>query len=261
MTQIKRPVILISNDDGYQAKGINDLTRFLREIGDIIVVAPDSARSGASMSVSSHNPVRINLVSKEKGLTVYTCTGTPSDCVKIALEKILPEKPDVVVGGINHGDNSSISCHYSGTVAIVLEATIKSIPAVAFSSMSNDWNANFENMKPYIQNVVKYVLEEGLAPNVCLNVNFPATDDFKGMKVCRMAMGDWKNEWEEHQHPRGWNYFWLTGYFESNEKEMPDTDVYALSNGYASLTPIQIDMTAYQMLDKLSVLNDDKKQN
>lgn len=247
----KRPLILISNDDGYRAKGINDLADMARPFGDIVIAAPDGPRSGAAMSITSREPVRASLISEEPGLTVYSCSGTPDDCVKLAMQELLPRTPDLVLGGINHGDNSGINAHYSGTMAIVLEAAMKGVSAIAFSSCHTSWSADFSPMRPYVERVIRHVLDRGLPRFTCLNVNAPALPEFKGMKTCAMGMGDWTNEWEKRCDPRGRDYYWLTGSFVPDDPDDPRTDKWALANGYVAVSPVKLDMTDYDCLSQL----------
>ncbi len=243
-----RPLILISNDDGVDAKGINDLIGMVRKYGDIFVVAPTGGRSGAGMSITSAVPVYVNLLKEEEGLTVYSCTGTPCDCVKIALDKLIPRTPDLVISGINHGDNAAVNVHYSGTMGAVIEACMKGINAIGFSSCKKATDASFEAMRPYIEQVMEHVLNNGLPKGTCLNLNAPAQDEFKGMRMCRMAQGEWVNEWEERINPRGVKYYWLTGSFAAKDPHLEDTDRWALDNGYVAVTPIKLDMTDYTLL-------------
>ena len=230
----ERPLILISNDDGYQAKGINSLVDMLRPVADIVVCAPDGARSGYSCAFSAEIPLRLNLRRQEEGVEVWSCNGTPVDCVKMALDNILSRRPDMVVGGINHGDNSSVNSHYSGTMGIVLEGCMKYIPSVAFSLCDHS------------------------ADGVCLNVNFPVPPPptlhlppYNGVRVCRMAMGRWVNETEKCHHVRGYDYWWMAGEYESDEPDANDTDRWALNHGYVAITPTQIDVTHYGVMKTL----------
>lgn len=251
---MERPLILISNDDGYQAKGLAALVDMVRRYGEVFVVAPDSARSGASMSISAHNPVRNKFIRKEEGVTVWSCSGTPDDCVKMAFEVLLPRRPNLVLGGINHGNNCAINAHYSGTVSIAMEGCIKEIPSIAFSSGYADSDACFEGMRPVVERIVEHVLEKGLPRGVCLNVNAPAQDVFKGIRIARMGMGDWHEEWQEATHPHQWKYYWIAGYYESAEPENEETDTWAYENGYVAVTPLQLDITAYGAFNELKSL-------
>lgn len=246
----ERPLILVSNDDGYRAKGINSLARVLMEFGDVVVVAPHTGRSGKGCAITSEVPVKVELVSEEPGLKVYSCTGTPCDCVKIACHCVLGRLPDLVVGGINHGDNSAVNAHYSGTMGIVLEGCMKGIPSVAFSLCSHDPDADFTPTYDVIRKVVAMVLERGLPKGSCLNVNFPDSPSYAGVKVCRQAMGRWVNEWGSHQHPRGGEWWWLTGEFALEEND-PSADRVALDNNYVAITPTTIDFTDYRLLQDM----------
>ena len=243
-----KPLILISNDDGYQAKGINDLIEMVKPLGDIIVCAPDGPRSGQACAFSATTPLTLTQQRKEEGLEVWSCNGTPVDCVKMALANICPRKPDVVIGGINHGDNASVNTHYSGTMGVVLEGCMKYIPSVAYSLCDYRADADFEPLRPYIQQITAHVLEKGLPIGMCLNVNFPLVDEFKGVKVCRMSLGSWYNETMKYHHPRGYDYWWMVGHYQNDEPEAEDTDRWALDNGYVAITPTQIDVTAHQYI-------------
>lgn len=251
-----RPLILISNDDGVQSKGIHELADVLSAVGDVVVVAPDKARSGAGCAITPHEPLRYQVLSVRPGLKICACNGTPTDCVKLALAEVTGRKPDLVVGGINHGDNSSVNVHYSGTMGIVLEGCMKGIPSIGFSFCDYDADADFTDTPPYIRAIAEHVLKEGLPAGVCLNVNFPRREEggYAGIRICRMARGVWGNEFYGAVHPHGSKYFWLTGSFENAEPEQEDTDVWALSHHYVSVTPIQVDMTAYQAIGLLKPL-------
>ena len=244
-----RPLILISNDDGVNAKGIRELVGFLRPLADLVVMAPDAPRSGFACSITCHEPVSYKLVHEEPGLTVYQCSGTPTDCVKLAFYSVLKRIPDLVVGGINHGDNSSVNNHYSGTMGIAKEGCLKGIPSIAFSSCFYNEDANLEPLRPYVEQIVSKVLAEGLPNGVCLNVNFPATETFKGVKVCRMTRGSWINEIVKEHHPRGYDYFWVVGEYRNDEPQAEDSDQWALNHGYVAITPTTIDVTAYDFMD------------
>lgn len=246
-----KPLILISNDDGYSAKGINELVRTLEGLGEIVVMAPDGPRSGASGAITSELPVRYYKVKEEKNLTVYKCTGTPVDCVKLALFELLPRCPDLVIGGINHGDNSAVNVHYSGTMGVVIEGCLKGVPAIGYSLCDHDADADFNPMLPYVRKITERVLEKGLPKGTCLNVNVPKANALKGVRICRQTDASWGNEWCRGQHPKGGEYFWLTGKFTNNEPEAEASDRWALEHGYVAITPIQIDMTAYALIDEL----------
>jgi 5'-nucleotidase len=248
-----RPLILISNDDGYQAKGINSLIDMLRPVADIVVCAPDGARSGFSCAFSAELPLRLTLRHKEPGLEVWSSNGTPVDCVKLALSQIVDRRPDMVVGGINHGDNGSVNSHYSGTMGVVMEGCMKYIPSVAFSLCDHSPDADFEPLRSYVERYTRYVLEHGLPIGVCLNINFPLieTGEYNGVKVCRMAYGSWLNEITTCHHPRGYDYHWMVGHYHNDEPEAEDTDNWALTHGYVAVTPTTFDVTAYEAIEQL----------
>ena len=247
--EIKRPLLLISNDDGYQAKGIRELVEIVSEFGDVIVCAPESARSGFSCAFSATVPLRLQLLERREGVEIWTCNGTPVDCVKMALAEIVPRKPDMVIGGINHGDNASVNAHYSGTMGVTLEGCMKYIPSVAFSLCDHREDADFEPLRPLIRTITRRVLTEGLPLGVCLNVNFPLVPEYQGVRVCRMAKGTWGNEVTKCHHPRGYDYWWMVGRYQNDEPEADDTDNWALAHGYVAITPTRIDVTDYPAMD------------
>ena len=256
--EIKRPLLLISNDDGYEAKGIRSLIEMLSDLADIIVCAPETARSGYSCAFSATTPLRLQLRERRQGVEVWSCNGTPVDCVKMALAELVPRRPDMVIGGINHGDNGSVNAHYSGTMGITLEGCMKYIPSVAFSLCDFREDADFEPLRPLIRTITQRVLAEGLPLGVCLNVNFPLLEEsekrkkeggFKGVRVCRMAHGTWGSEVVKCHHPRGYDYWWMVGHYQNDEPDAEDTDNWALAHGYVAITPTQIDVTAYSAID------------
>ncbi len=246
-----RPLILLTNDDGIRAKGINDLLAMLMPLGEVIVVAPESGRSGAGCSITSDCPVTVKEVRRAPGLALYQCSGSPADCVKLALEQVAPRRPDVLVSGINHGDNASVSVFYSGTMGAVLEGCMKGLPAVGFSLRTSNPAADFSACKPYVQRIVQRMLDEGLPSGVCLNVNFPEGMELQGLRVCRMARGNWSSEWMPAAHPKGERCYWLTGAFGNLEPEAEDTDMWALDHGFVSMVPTQVDVTALMQVQKM----------
>jgi len=249
----ERPLILISNDDGYQAKGINSLVEMVSPLGDIVVCAPDGPRSGFSCAFSATTPLKLELRDKREGVEVWSCNGTPTDCVKMALARIVDRRPDIVLGGINHGDNASVNSHYSGTMGVVMEGCMKYIPSVAYSLCDHDEQADFEPLRPYIEKMTRYVLDKGLPVGTCLNVNFPLLASFKGVRVCRMAHGSWLNEVTTCHHPRGYDYYWMVGHYQNDEAEAVDTDRWALDHGYVAITPTTFDVTAYEAIEQLKI--------
>ena len=243
--------MLISNDDGYQSKGIQCLVEMLSDVGDIIVCAPDDARSGYSCAFSATIPLHLQKREQREGVEIWSCNGTPVDCVKLALSEICPRQPDMVIGGINHGDNASVNAHYSGTMGVTLEGCMKYIPSVAFSLCDHRDDADFEPLRPFICTITAQVLREGLPRGVCLNVNFPVAPMFQGVRVCRMALGTWFNEVSKCHHPRGYDYWWMVGHYRNDEPDAEGTDRWALDHGYVAITPTQIDLTAYSAFDQL----------
>lgn len=249
----KRPLILVSNDDGYSAPGLKALIKVVKDYGEVMVVAPDQGASGMSHALTIKSPLRASLVSNEEGIAIYKVNGTPVDCIKLASSQLLDRKPDLIVSGINHGSNSSISIVYSGTMGAAIEGSINNIPAIGFSLCSHDYNANFDLSIKYAQTIVEQVLKNGLPNNTCLNVNFPniAESEFKGLKVCRQAKGAWKEEFEKRTDPHGGSYYWLTGEFENYENGSTDSDEWALNNNYASIVPVTTDYTNYGAIETL----------
>ncbi len=247
----EKPIILISNDDGYGAKGINALVEMLRPIASLVVCAPEGPRSGYSCAFSAETPLRLRLRREEPGLQVWSCNGTPVDCVKIALARITRRCPDMVIGGINHGDNGSVNTHYSGTMGVVVEGCMKNIPSVAFSLCDHREDADFSPLRSLILTITQRVLAEGLPTGTCLNVNFPLATEFKGVRVCRMAKGRWINEITTCHHPRGYDYHWMVGSYVNDEPDADETDNWALTHGYVAITPTRVDVTAYESMEQI----------
>ena len=248
-----RPLILVSNDDGIMAPGIRMLISIMNTIGDVVVVAPDSPQSGMGHAITVNSTLYIESVTIDGKQPEYSCSGTPADCVKLAVREILDRKPDICVSGINHGSNSSINVIYSGTMSAALEAGIEGIPAIGFSLLDYNWNANFEHCKSYIETITRQVLEHGLPDGVVLNVNLPNLDkkDIKGIKVCRQARANWVEEFDKRTNPMGRDYYWLAGKFVNMDKG-EDTDEWALANGYISVVPVQFDLTAHHTIQQLN---------
>ncbi|HLP04693.1 MAG TPA: 5'/3'-nucleotidase SurE [Paludibacter sp.] len=242
-----KPLILITNDDGADARGIEVLTRLMCEIGDVVVVAPDGPRSAQSNALTVTHPVRFKTLEEKDGLKRYSCSGTPTDCVKLALNAIVDRRPDLIVSGINHGSNSAINVIYSGTMGAVLEGCENGILSIGFSISSHSWDVDFSNFEPYVLQVARQALAHGLPDRTCLNVNAP-NGEIAGVRVSRQCNGQWVKEFEKRTDPQGRAYFWLTGYFENHEPEAEDTDEWALLNGYISIVPTKIDLTAYDAI-------------
>ncbi|RAJ08123.1 5'-nucleotidase /3'-nucleotidase /exopolyphosphatase [Arenibacter echinorum] len=251
-----KPLILVTNDDGITAPGLRALIRFMMELGEVVVVAPDSPQSGMGHAITIDNTLYIKKikVDLENGANEeYSCSGTPADCVKLGLQELLGRKPDLCVSGINHGSNSSINVIYSGTMSAAIEAGIEGIPAIGFSLCDYSWNANFEASKEAIQKIVREALRNGIPNGVVLNVNIPKTDNKapKGIKICRQARANWKEKFDKRTNPSGKEYYWLTGEFELLDKG-EDTDEYALSQDYVSVVPTQFDLTAHHAIQHIN---------
>jgi 5'-nucleotidase len=248
----QRPYILICNDDGVHAPGIQYLIGIMEELGDIIVVAPDSPQSGMGHAITIDATIRINHILHSETKEIYSCSGTPVDCIKLAMNKLAKRTPDLVVSGINHGSNSSINVIYSGTMSAAMEGCIEGVPSIGFSLCNHSYDADFTASRKYIEKITRLVLEKGLPNATCLNVNIPAIPDnkIKGVKICRQAKAFWEEELDERLDPRGGKYFWLTGIFK-NQDEGSDTDEWALYNDYISIVPIKVDFTAHEALDNL----------
>ncbi|TAH00411.1 MAG: 5'/3'-nucleotidase SurE [Sphingobacteriales bacterium] len=248
-----KPTILVVNDDGITAPGIKALIEVMQEIGNVTVVAPDSPQSGMGHAITIGKPLRLDKVHLYEGVDMYKSSGTPVDCVKLAVNKIFKgKKPDLCVSGINHGLNNSINVIYSGTMSAAVEGCIESIPSVGFSMDDYTWDADFEACKPFIKAICLQILQNSLPAGVLLNVNFPNnTQPIKGIKICRQANAKWAEEFDERQDPYKRNYYWLTGVFQLNDKG-EDSDVWALNNHYASVVPVQFDMTAHHAINTLN---------
>ena len=254
---MKRPLILVVNDDGITAKGIRNLINIMNDFGDVVVVAPDSPQSGKGHAITIEATIRCDKVIIEEGpQNEYSCSGTPVDCVKLAVNQILDRKPDLCVSGINHGSNSSINVIYSGTMSAAVEGALEGIPSIGFSLLDDAHNADFSEAEPYIRKITKQVLNYGLDSGVCLNVNIPKSidgEELKGLKVCRQANANWEEEFEERKDPKGRTYYWLTGKFVNYDKGS-DTDEWALRNHYISVVPVQFDVTAHSSLSSVNRL-------
>jgi len=249
-----KPLILVTNDDGINAPGIRTLIEVMSELGTVVVVAPDSPQSAMGHAITINNTLYINKISKENAaIEEYSCSGTPVDCVKIAVNEILKQKPDLCVSGINHGSNSSINVIYSGTMSAAVEGGIEGIPSIGFSLLDYNWNADFEPVKNAIRKIATEVLTNRLPDGVILNVNFPKLkeSEFKGIRVCRQARAIWQERFDKRQTPTGKDYYWLTGEFINLDKG-EDTDEWALANGYISIVPVQYDMTAHHAIQTIT---------
>ncbi len=253
----KRPLILISNDDGFHYNGIHSLIKVAQRYGDVFVAVPAEHQSGKSSAISLDRPVKAHLVEKREGYTVMEINGTPADCVKLAISQLMSERaPDLVLAGINHGYNMGISSLYSGTMACVYEGIMHGIPSVAFSYGVFTREADTTACEPIVERVLQRVLESGLPDNVCLNVNIPPVSQgpIKGLKVTTSDLGRWVNEWEKRSHPMGGEYYWMTGDYEMLDENDDRTDMYWLHRQYATVTPCHIDQTDHESIGTISDL-------
>lgn len=252
MIKDKKKLILITNDDGLNAKGIASLTEAVEPLANVMVVAPSESQSGMSQAITVKHPLRAKKA-QLNGCESYAINGTPTDCVKLAFNQLLPRKPDLLVSGINHGSNSSTSVLYSGTMGAALEGCVNGIPSIGFSIISYDPDANFDGAIYYSRMITKRVLKEGLPPNTCLNVNIPALpkEEIKGIKICRQTIGFWQEEFDKRTDPYGREYYWLTGEYYNTEPNAEDTDEWALKNNYVAIVPLQVDMTSYSTIKQL----------
>lgn len=251
----EKPVILITNDDGVTAPGIMNLVEAVKDLGKVVVVAPDKPQSGMGHAITIGQPLRLHKANVFGDIEAYSCTGTPVDCVKLAVDKILHRKPDLCLSGINHGANHSINVIYSGTMSAAVEAAIESIPSAGFSLLDYSIEADFTGARKYVRMVVEKMLATQMEKHTVLNVNIPAipAEALKGFKLCRQAYAKYEEDFMERQDPHGRKYYWLTGEF-VNFDNGKDTDVWALANGYVSIVPVQFDMTHYEQKSKLEKL-------
>jgi len=258
----KKPLILVTNDDGITAPGIRTLVEVMLTIGDVVVVAPDSPQSAKGHAITVDSTLYVEQIEVPSGTHLeYTCSGTPADCVKLAVREILGKHPDICVSGINHGSNSSINVIYSGTMSAAIEAGIEGIPAVGFSLLNYKWSAKFDACKTVVKTITENVIQHGLQPGVVLNVNIPdiPETDMKGIKVCRQARANWVEEFDKRKNPQGRDYYWLTGKF-VNLDGGEDTDEWALENKHVSVVPVQFDLTAHHFIQDLNTWNLNKKK-
>jgi len=252
MAETTKPTILVVNDDGITAPGIKTLIEVMQEIGNVVVVAPDSPQSGMGHAITIGKPLRLDKVDLYEGVEMYKCSGTPVDCVKLAVNVVFKgKKPDLCVSGINHGLNNSINVLYSGTMSAAVEGAIESIPSIGFSLDDFTLEADFNPTKKYIRQIAEQVLSNGLPQATLLNVNFPNTKDIKGIKICRQANAKWAEEFDERLDPHKRKYYWLTGVFQINDQG-EDTDVWALEHQFVSVVPVQFDMTAHYAIQLLN---------
>ena len=248
-----RPIILVTNDDGITAPGIHSLVNAVKDLGDVVVVAPDKPQSGMGHAITIGVPLRLNNVKDLfQGIEAWQTNGTPVDCVKLAVDKILHRKPDICLSGINHGANHSINVIYSGTMSAAMEASIESIPSIGFSLLDYSIEADFSAAEFYVNKIVKSLLHKKMDKHFLLNVNIPAVplDLMQGIKVCRQAYAKYDEDFDERLDPHGRKYYWLTGEFK-NFDTGEDTDVWALEHNYVSVVPVQFDLTNYTLKNEL----------
>ncbi len=250
-----RPLILLSNDDGVDANGLVALASALDGLGTIAVVAPIQEQSAVGHAITVRDPMRAHPWAFEgpKGpIWARAVTGTPADCVKLAVQKLLPRKPDRVVSGINHGPNAAVNVIYSGTVSAATEAAILGVPSFAVSHCSWDADVDFEAAGRFAELVARRILTKGLPPGVLLNVNVPdlSMGNIRGVRVTRQARARWEEEFEERHDPFNRPYYWLGGSFVNLDDGL-DTDLHAIDHGYVSITPIHYDLTAYDHLSRI----------
>ncbi len=253
---MSKPTILVTNDDGITAPGIRALVEAMQRIGNVTVIAPDSPQSGMGHAITIHDPLRMDKVNVFEGVDAYQCSGTPVDCVKLAVNKILHRKPDICVSGVNHGSNSSINVIYSGTMSAAMEGAIEGIPSIGFSLLNYKYDADFTGAQHYAELIVRAVLKSNPWNQLLLNVNIPSLPikEIKGVKICRQAIGKWKEEFDERNDPSQRKYYWLTGKF-INPDLGEDTDEWALANNYVSVVPVEFDFTAHHAIPLLNKLD------
>ena len=252
----KRPLILVTNDDGISSKGILSLYEAVKEFGDIVIIAPDSAQSGMGHAITINEPLRLNASRLFGDTPAYSCSGTPVDCIKLGVYEVLHRKPDLVVSGINHGANTSSNVLYSGTMSAAVEGAMEGIPSVGFSLCNYEADADFTAAISVVKNVVSEVLKNGMMDRTCLNVNVPdvSIGDLKEIKICRQAHAFWEDRFDKREDQFGKPYYWLTGDFVEQDKT-EDTDLYWIEKGYPTIVPTQFDMTAYQAIKELENWN------
>jgi len=248
----KKPLILITNDDGVKAPGIRALISYIRPFGTVVVVAPDRPQSGTAHAVTIAHPLRLEHISNETDYEEYSCNGTPADCVKLAFKIVMRRRPDFLFSGINHGTNASINIVYSGTMAAVLEGALAGVPSVGFSLNSYSLNADFGPSEQFVKSIVTNVISEGLPQGVCLNVNIPdvSVEKIMGITLCRQAAGTWQEDFDEREDPNGRKYYWMKGVYVQTGNAK-DTDQWALEHNFVSVVPVQFDLTANGAMELL----------
>ena len=253
----KKPLILVTNDDGITAPGIRKLIGVMKTIGKVVVVAPNSPQSAKGHAITIDTPLHVKQEqSTDADVEEYSCSGTPADCVKLGIKVVLKRKPDLIVSGVNHGSNAAINVVYSGTMSAAIEGGVKGVPSIGFSLLDYSWDADFSAVSSYVKTIAKNVLDNGLPDGVVLNVNFPKRSEqpYRGIKIARQARSNWNEQFEKRVSPMGKEYYWLAGAFE-NLDTGNDTDEAALEENYVSIVPVQIDLTAHQFIKTLNTWN------
>ncbi|MDO5760608.1 MAG: 5'/3'-nucleotidase SurE [Bacteroidota bacterium] len=246
---IEKPLIFVTNDDGYLSNGIRALIDILKPMGKVVSVAPLREMSGQSHSITVGKPLSLSCISKTKDFEEYALDGTPVDCVKMAFDKVLCRKPDFLFAGINHGSNVSINTIYSGTMAAVMEGCSEGVASVGFSLCNDSKESDFAYCLPFVEKIAKEVVSNGLAKDVCLNVNFP-DGEIKGIKVGHQAKGYWSEDFKVSEQRDGKSIFWLGGEYHC-EDESPLADWNLIKEDYAAVVPMQVDFTAYKVLENI----------
>ena len=251
---MSKPLILVSNDDGITSKGIRVLVAAMKNIGDVVVVAPNSPQSGIGHAITIGETLRLFEEDIFEGVLAYSSSGTPADCVKLAKHYVLKErKPDLVVSGINHGSNTSISVLYSGTMSAAIEGALEGYPSIGFSLCDFSSKADFSHVSEWVEKIARQVLDNGIPKGIALNVNFPPkrNESIRGIKVCRQADAKWQEEFAERFDPTGRKYFWMAGNFVNFDKG-EDNDEWAIANNYISIVPCQYDLTAHHAISQIN---------
>ncbi len=249
-----KPLILVSNDDGITSRGIRKLIELMSQLGEVVVVAPDGPQSGMGHAITVGDTLRLTESHIFEGIEAYECSGTPADCVKLAKHHVLKDrKPDLVVSGINHGSNSSISVLYSGTMSAAIEGAIEGLPSIGFSLCDYSPRAKMDHVDDYILKIASETLKKGISKGIALNVNIPPIqkEAIKGVKVCRQANAKWDEEFDQRLDPHGREYFWMVGNFVNHDKG-EDNDEWALANNYVSIVPCQFDLTGHYAIKQLN---------
>ena len=243
-------IILVTNDDSVSANGIHALVEVASRFGKVLVVAPDKPQSGMGHAITINHPLRLNSINLFGDIEAYSCSGTPVDCVKLAIYEVLKKKPDLILSGINHGENSSTNVLYSGTMSAAIEGAMEGIPSIGFSLADYDSNANFNPSKSFVSKIIEKTLSNPFPKGICLNVNIPKLEEnaIQGIKVCKQAHAFWADRFDKRLDQFGRPYFWLTGEF-SDEDQREDTDLHVLKKGFVSVVPTLFDLTAYEKIN------------